>query len=1041
MARSWTRVWVPPAALLSAAVVMLTAVGSPVSLPLGLTSEQAPHSPAVPVVGAEGPEPLSEAEAAARARASGEPTEASALTTSRRQVMAMPEGGFSAELSLSPVRVRDEATGLWHPVDLRMVTRPDGTVGPIRAAVPMSFSGGGPGAGLAAMISSDGAFGLGWRGTLPVPQLSGSVAVYRDAGGPGVDLVAKATELGFGTFIVVRDANAAKNPKLRAITFDLTAPGATVSTDAEGEIAVRRGETVAFRGERPMAWDSAGLPGPARDRDPARVGTGPGADPGLKGPDSGPADRRIPGGSTPEEEAAAAPLSARGNRPPRPIEVEATNSTVTIRPGSILTDASTVFPAVIDPTWTANQEKGRLPAWTMIWSTGEKYWNSTTQNPRVGYDGWSSTTKKSRVFYRFDTSSLAGRKIDEMVLEHRLDHTVNQNCSLSTYGPNVQIHRTQEISSTTTWSNQPAVLGSTLGANNKAIGHDSYCSGTVVQEWVLSGIRADVEAGIDTLKLRMKSEDETDRNGWRVYNNSTQKPTLRVEYRDYPYTPTSLGITHSNNWGAEGWYTRRVDPAVSVITSHPNGGHLEARFQILEGSTLKWSTQPSAVSSPRWFSRIVPPGVLLHGHTYVLRAWSVDPDDDPSKGDIFSKAFVSLTFTVDTQAPAPPTITVPAELNPPGACIIGQPCQFTVEGVATGNPPTKADVSSYQCGLNTDAPLQCATTTVGAARGYIVSPQTFGPAWFTAHAIDKAGNRSVAAVKTLKVESSRLSHAWALDGAGADTGEHGGVPANTYPITPLAGAGWGDGPFAVLDPNDRALDLDGSDDHATTGNSGSGAAATAESFDLRTDRDFSISAWVHLDDSSGTRWALSSTGVAGGPLPGGSVVALGHESNHWVFQVVSPSAVVGYVDPDDALRLDAEAEAPPPPPPPPVPGTVVTRVSSPSAGTTSAGTGGTAGDGWVHLVGIFNDRTSDEAQPGQPAPLPDLTLWVNGRLAAIITVPETVLGNQPQIVLGRAMAGGTGTGYWDGRIDEVRVFPGVLDRGQVLRIASERRPY
>lgn len=1017
------RVWLPPVALFGAGILALTALASPLELPMGLTSRESPVEPTGP---SEAPGPLSEGEAAAKARETGQPVEASELTTSRRLVTALPGGSFRAEMSLDPVRVRDQS-GAWAPVDTTMVARPDGTVGPARTVVTMSFSGGGAGAQFARITSQGRTFALGWRGTLPAPVLAGSAAVFRDVE-PGVDLVAQATALGFSTFVVVRDAGAAKNPRLRAITFDVQAPGTTITTDAEGEIAVKAGDELAFRGERPMAWDSAGLPGAARDADRAGVGSGPGTDPGLAGPDAGPAGRRIPGGSSPEEAAAAAPLSARGNRPPRPLGVEVTNSTIVLRPGSLLTDASTVFPLVLDPTWTANEEKGRLPAWTMVWSTGEKFFNST-QNPRVGYDGWSSTTKKSRVYYRFDTSSLAGRKVDTIELEHRLDHTVNQNCSLTTYGPNVQIYRTQEFSSTTTWSTQPAVLGSVLGANNTAVGHDNYCPGTKNQYWALGGIRADLEAGIDLLKLRMQSGDEADRNGWRVYNNALQKPTLRVEYREYPSTPTDLKITHSKFWAAEGkWYTRRKEPAISFIASHPNvGGNLGMKLQILSGASVIWENTDDVPSSPRWFSRVVPAGRLGEGGTYQIRAWSVDPSE---YGDILSKNYASLTFTVDTVAPAPPTLIAPSDRVPKQKCIISQPCSFTVSGAA--------DVASFECGLNTDAPLHCADTTAGASITRVENPATFGPGWFTAHAIDKAGNRSAAAVKFEKVESAKLSHRWSLDGNGADSGEHGGDPARRYTMS-TSGLSFGGGASAGLDANDRALTFDGTDDYAITGAS-DGGAATIGTFDTRSDRDFSVGAWVRLSNDPGqTVWAVSSPGASGVAAPL-SVMSLGYENGAWVFQVVSPNAVLGRVEPDDARLINSHDFATEPafPVTQPQGNPTSTRVTAPATTAESPSAVGR----WVHLVGIFNDRSSEKTEPGQPAPKPEITIWVDGRqVGAPVLIPETAYLNKPELAIGCECIGTTRRGFWPGAIDEVRLFPGVLDRGQVLRIASERRPY
>ncbi|WP_169577216.1 LamG-like jellyroll fold domain-containing protein [Sporichthya polymorpha] len=1016
----------PAVAVLAAAALGFATLGAPAEIAARLTSE---GSERAPEPDGEDPGPLSEREAAQLAAERGAPVEATALTDERRVVMATPSGAFSAELSLYPARVKNTKGG-WDPVDLTIVARPDGSVGPAVAPVPMSFSGGGDGAGLARMSHAGGSLQLGWRGSLPAPVLSGSVAVYRSVE-PGVDLVAKATELGLSTYLVIHDAAAARNPRLRAITFDLNVSGAQVTSGEDGEITVRNDRGPVFRAEPAMAWDSAGLAGTATDveseseSDSARsTAKGPGKDPGMAGPEmSGPGGRKIPGGATREEAAAAAPLSPRGNRPPRPIAVEATAKTITLRPGTLLTDASTVYPLVLDPVWQAYPDNDRQPAWAMVWSNGQQWFNSTTQDPRVGYDGWSSATKKSRVFYRFSTSTLTGKKIDSVQLTHKLDHTVNQDCSLDYYGPKVEIHRSDGFTTTTTWANQPGAIGGLLAANNQAMGHDSYCSGTKNQEWSLGSLAGALETGIGTLNLRIRSEDETNRNGWRVYNNGGLRPALRVDYRDYPATPTNLSITHSNNWGAEGWYTRRTTPAVVALFTNPNAGPVHSRFEIWQGATKRWEYKVNEGTAPQWSSRTVPATAgLQNGGVYQLRAYGLD--SEAGEATIESKTPAVLNFRVDTQAPAAPTVTTPAEANPAQKCVIGHACSFTMSG--------GSDVVAFQYGINTDTPVTKVATSGGALKTVTPTPATFGPGWFTAYALDKAGNVSAPRVADVRVESSRLAHKWNLDGDGADSGEHGGNPAKTYPLTFYGSPGWRDDTAMELDGSDRALNLDGND-WAATGNSVAGAP-TAEGFDLRTDRDFALSAWVRLDDTGQDAWVASSQGDAAGPAANAAVMGLGYSNGNWIFRVRTPTGVVPLADPDDRRLVDYAGPSEPqllPPPTTPPPDSY--QISVPATGPDGQSVTGH----WVHLVAMFDDRSSDESDLGPP----EISLWVNGRKVAAVgdpRLPETVFLNRPGLLIGRTV--GSPEGFWRGGIDDVRVFPGILDRGQVIRIASERRP-
>ncbi|WP_433273835.1 proprotein convertase P-domain-containing protein [Actinosynnema sp. CS-041913] len=159
-----------------------------------------------------------EASASARARATGEPVEVDALGTEDTKVVADPGGTFTVTMYNKPVRART-ATG-WAPIDTTLVARPDGTVVPKVSAVPVVLSGGGT-----VPLARAGQHGLDWDGPLPEPVLREDTATYPDVL-PGVDLKLTATATGFAESVVVRDAQAARNPKLRELRFGSMTAGA-----------------------------------------------------------------------------------------------------------------------------------------------------------------------------------------------------------------------------------------------------------------------------------------------------------------------------------------------------------------------------------------------------------------------------------------------------------------------------------------------------------------------------------------------------------------------------------------------------------------------------------------------------------------------------------------------------------------------------------------------------------------------------------------------------------------------------------------------
>ncbi|PZF96252.1 proprotein convertase P-domain-containing protein [Micromonospora deserti] len=210
--------------------------------------------PASPAPGSS-PSASNAADASAQARRTGRPVEVDTLGTADTKVVANPGGTFSATMYNQPIRAKT-ANG-WVPIDTTLVAHPDGTVTPKVAAVPVRFSGGGS-VPLARAEGDEGEFGLDWAGRLPKPRLAGATATYPDIL-PGVDLKLTATATGFAESLVVRDAAAARNPKLRTIRFGLrTAGKATARTTRGPAKPTDQKGGKAFAGTAPVDWQVSG---------------------------------------------------------------------------------------------------------------------------------------------------------------------------------------------------------------------------------------------------------------------------------------------------------------------------------------------------------------------------------------------------------------------------------------------------------------------------------------------------------------------------------------------------------------------------------------------------------------------------------------------------------------------------------------------------------------------------------------------------------------------------------------------------------------
>ncbi|MEJ3750146.1 LamG domain-containing protein [Actinomycetes bacterium KLBMP 9797] len=321
------------------------------------------------------------------------------LTTQTRLVYAQPDGTLRAELTASPVRVRQG--GRWVGVDTTLVRRPDGTVGPRAADVELAFSAGGNGP--LVRYGRDGQrIALTWPGRLPAPALAGATATYAEVL-PGVDLVLRASVGGFAQHLVVKTATAARDPKLRQIRLGVTGQGVTVRATKDGALEVRdRKGAVVFGAPPSVMWDS---------RQPAR------------------------------REAKVGVTVDRG--------------TLSLRPDrTLLTDPDTVFPVTIDPVvdnrvkWGWATVLSGKPTTSYWWSSGDgvnaqvgNCYNGNGQCNGIGV-AWS--------YFQFDTGFLNGKRVIAAGLNTTVVHSPNcSDYAHQLFMANAGIH------SGTTWNNRP----------------------------------------------------------------------------------------------------------------------------------------------------------------------------------------------------------------------------------------------------------------------------------------------------------------------------------------------------------------------------------------------------------------------------------------------------------------------------------------------------------------------------------------------------------------------------------------------------------
>ncbi|MGA4545936.1 hypothetical protein ACPA54_38725 [Uniformispora flossi] len=198
------------------------------------------------------------AKASSEAAKTGKPVEIAAKRTEDTKTFANPDGTYTQDRYLRPVHVRKN--GAYVEADASLVAAKDGTVRPKAARAGFAFSNGGGKLPLATMVRDGREIALTWPGKLPKPTLSGNTATYPEVL-PGVDLKVVADVDSFSHVLVVKSAEAARNPKLAKLDFGLKAKGLTVKAGPDGALtAVNPAGQTVFSAPPPRMWDGrAGL--------------------------------------------------------------------------------------------------------------------------------------------------------------------------------------------------------------------------------------------------------------------------------------------------------------------------------------------------------------------------------------------------------------------------------------------------------------------------------------------------------------------------------------------------------------------------------------------------------------------------------------------------------------------------------------------------------------------------------------------------------------------------------------------------------------
>ncbi|GAA4928593.1 VCBS repeat-containing protein [Nonomuraea thailandensis] len=698
---------------------------------------------------------LSEEDAALRqAQATGQQVEVVTARTEVSDVWADPDGSFSTKRYGAPVRVMRD--GAWVAADPTLQVAADGTVVPKAAAVDVTFSGGGTGP-LLSGVKDGRTLSLTWPTALPVPTLNGNVATYSDVL-PGVDLQLKAEVEGFSQLIVVKSAEAAANPALATLKYQMHTVGLDVSVDDDTKTVQATdpaGQNV-FTSPSPLMWDSSTTtPVSAAARSLALA------------EDAAPGDvfEPIPGSRDAE------------------MATEVSGDTLRITPDQeLLTGADTAYPVYIDPSWAW----GERDHWTRVYKKypGNSYWDSN-EVARVGYE--NETNGLSRSFFQFDIGEIKGAKVKSSTFR------IRNSWSWSCQNRPVEVWHTGAISKSTTWNNQPA-RHTRLATVNDAKGwrgSDDCPAGNL--EFDVTG-KVGEAAGKkwNSITLGMYASDEGDTFGWKKFDPKTA--VLETKYNNPPKTPYSLG-TNPKTDCATGGTVGNTTVSVHATLDDQDAGNLTAEFEVYDSKGAKVFGSSLSTLKRRAVTLVLPATSTPTG-SYT---WKVRAKDHDSAYSAWSK---TCKFSIDRTRPSKPPL-ISSTAFPDGAA--GWPAntgKARTPGLFALSPNGVTDAVSYHWWTDFAPEVKEADVAKGAGASITVVPPGYGPHLLYAFSVDAAGNRSdTSSYLFYAVRSTERDAPGDLNGDGNKD-----IWATDSNGTLLTYAGQGDGKFSAASNGGQSFD-------------------------------------------------------------------------------------------------------------------------------------------------------------------------------------------------------------------------------------------
>jgi hypothetical protein len=649
----------------------------------------------------------------------------------------------------------------------------------------------------------------------------------------------------------------------------------------------------------------------------------------------------------------------------------------------LLGDPGAQLPLYIDPSWTGSISSG---AWTSVWSKhkGSSFWKNSsalTTGKTYGSAGAGRTEDCTgcsdhiiRSFFRMDVSKVRKKQI--VAAEFRIEQKHSWTCSPKS---NAKLWLTGGISDKTTWNKQPTWDSkyTAQSAANRKNGAVHGCSGPGTIEFNTTSMVAKAAAGNwSTLTVGLRAGDEGTLKQWKRFNHAS--PKLAITYNS---TPNGLGDRKSDGktcaTGTARPYVLTQTPILAAKHSDPDTDqqNLATHFYWwpLGGSRSETNKLTKSSGNPSATTVTIPSGKLADGGTYVWQARTYD-------GRLYGAWSGTCEFTVDaTPPPTPGDVTsadYPADNQPHGG--VGLNGTFEIVAPTVRPHEIKEYAWTLDSGVLTQARNVPARTTDRGAT-IALPPLHDGVNTLRVWARDQAGRYSqTPRLHTFLVRAGDGPAAeWTFDeesGDAADTTTHGNTAVLNAAAARVPGRG---GVGFALSPN-------GSGSATRTGSVTTAHPDTGAALPVRTDSSVTVTARAKLTATGGT--GKPTIVAANGARSSAFTLGYSAEDNRWRFAVSGS-------DVDNPVLYSVLSNAAP----------VTGR--------------------WVHLAAVHN------------ATAKTISLYVDGVLqTAVATVPAT-FNATTALTIGKRKWNGGDDGYFNGAIDDVRVYNFVETAAKIAEMA------